>query len=213
MTNELFETLFERYCAARPTLSSNQIKSVFRFLRSCFSNGKKVLVAGNGGSASDAEHIVAELVKSFRLERALDQKTASSIACLGQDAGHLVVKLAFGLPAYSLNSQMALLTAMGNDIGFEYAFAQEVMAYGDEGDVLWCISTSGNSADLVNAALIAKAKGMKVVSLLGRDGGRLFSLSDSSVVIPEFDTARIQEKHIEVYHLLCEALEEAFYGL
>ena len=182
-----------------------EIEKAFDILLACYRAGGKVLVCGNGGSASDSEHIVGELMKKFRKHRDIDAALAAKLP------PELAVKLEGALPAVSLVSMSGILTAFANDVAWETAFAQQVVGLGRPGDVLIALSTSGNSANCVNAALVAKAKGMKVVSLTGAGGGKLGAVADVSLAVPETETYRIQELHLPIYHALCSALEESLF--
>ena len=202
---EVFEELYNRY----PQLKGceGEIAKAFDLLLSCYRGGGKVLTCGNGGSAADAEHIVGELLKKFRRHRDIDSGIAAKLP------PELVAKLEGALPAVSLVSMSGILTAFANDVAWETAFAQQVYGLGKSGDVLIALSTSGNSANCVNAALVAKAKGMRVVSMTGAGGGKLGDLSDAAIKVPETETYRIQELHLPVYHALCAELEDAFFGI
>ncbi len=189
-----------------------QYLCAFDVIAKTFKDGNSLFVGGNGGSASDAEHIVGELVKKFSIDRKFSDKKAEELTSFGERGELLAKYLVPSFPAYSLNSQTSILTAMGNDVGFEYAYAQQVEAYGKKGDVLLCISTSGNSLNLVNAAIVAKTNGVKVISLTGRDGGELRQYSDLVINVPLKETYQIQEQHIRLYHALCSALEREFFG-
>ena len=199
----IFNELYVRY----PRLKGceGEIAKAFEILLASFRNGGKVLTCGNGGSAADAEHIVGELLKKFRRPRAIDGAVAAKLPA------ELVAKLEGALPAVSLVSMSGILTAFANDVAWETAFAQQVYGLGAAGDVLIALSTSGNSANCVNAALVAQAKGLKVIALTGAAGGRLGELADAAIRVPETETYRIQELHLPVYHALCEALEEALF--
>lgn len=196
---DIMEELYERY----PQLKSCEaaIGAAFGLLLECYRNGGKVLTCGNGGSAADAEHIVGELLKKFRKHRELDPEIAAKLP------SELVAKLEGALPAVSLVSMSGILTAFANDVAWETAFAQQVYGLGDAGDVLIALSTSGNSANCVNAALVAKAKGLKVISMTGAGGGRLGELADAAIRVPETETFKVQELHLPVYHALCAGLE------
>ena len=196
--------LFGRCPALRAC--EGEILRALELLLACYRNGGKVLTCGNGGSAADAEHIVGELLKKFKRHRDVDPAVAERLPA------DLVAKLEGALPAVSLVSMSGILTAFANDVSWETAFAQQVLGLGRPGDVLIALSTSGNSANCVNAALVAKAKGMKVISLTGQDGGRLSALSDAAVRVPETETYRVQELHLPVYHALCAAVEEALFS-
>ena len=200
---EIFEELYDRY----PQLKGceGEIVKAFDLLLACFRNGGKVLTCGNGGSAADAEHIVGELLKKFRKHRDIDGEIAAKLP------PELVAKLEGALPAVSLVSMSGILTAFANDVAWETAFAQQVCGLGRAGDVLIALSTSGNSVNCVNAALVAKAKGMKVVSMTGAGGGKLGALADAAIKVPETETYKIQELHLPVYHALCARLEDVLF--
>lgn len=202
--NDILEELFVRY----PRLDGcrGEILKAYAALLACCRAGGKVLVCGNGGSAADAEHIVGELMKKFRRHRDIDAALAAKLP------PELAAKLEGALPAVSLVSMSGLLTAFANDVAWETAFAQQVVGLGRPGDVLVALSTSGNSANCVNAALVARAKGLKVVSLTGAGGGRLGAIADAAIAVPETETYKIQELHLPVYHALCAALEDALFA-
>lgn len=163
------------------------IKEAASEIVSCYKNGGKLLLCGNGGSAGDAQHIAGEMVARFRLER----KALSAIA---------------------FNTNSSVVTAIGNDYEYNYIFERQVEAFGHEGDVLISISTSGNSESVVRAINKASEMGIKTVSLLGKDGGRCNDISDFSIVIPSSDTPRIQESHIMVGHIICDMVERSLFG-
>ena len=170
-------------------------------------------MCGNGGSASDALHIVGELMKSFVLPRRLDEAACQAIkAVSGEDGDLLCQNLQGALPAIALVNETSLTTAYSNDVAPDMIFAQQVFGYGNAGDVLLGISTSGNSRNVVLAAKVARAKGVGVISLTGETGGALRALSDVTVAVPERETYRVQELHLPVYHALCLILEEEFFG-
>ena len=196
---EALNELYVRY--PRLKACESGIASAFEILGECYRGGGKVLVCGNGGSASDAEHIVGELMKKFRCRKGLDAAFAAKLPA------ELAGKLEEALPAISLVSMSGLLTAFANDVAWETAFAQQVYGLGREGDALIALSTSGNSDNCVNAALVAKAKGMKVVSMTGADGGRLAREADAAIRVPESETYKVQEFHLPIYHAICAGLE------
>ena len=199
----ILDELYVRY----PQLKGceGEIARAFDLLLSCYRNGGKVLTCGNGGSSADAEHIVGELLKKFRKHRDIDSGVAARLP------PELVAKLEGALPAVSLVSMSGILTAFANDVAWETAFAQQVYGLGNPGDVLIALSTSGNSANCVNAALVAKAKGLKVISMTGAGGGKLAALADAAIRVPETETYKIQELHLPVYHALCAAVEEVLF--
>ena len=200
---EILDELYVRY--PQLTGCKGEIAEALDLLLMCYKGGGKVLTCGNGGSAADAEHIVGELLKKFRKHRDIDSAIAAKIP------PELVAKLEGVLPAVSLVSLSGILTAFANDVAWETAFAQQVYGLGSPGDVLIALSTSGNSANCVNAALVAKAKGMRVVSMTGAGGGKLGSLSDATIKVPETETYKIQELHLPIYHALCAELEGALF--
>lgn len=203
--------LLERY----PVLEAvrQDIMEAYLIMEECYEKGGKLLIAGNGGSAADAEHIVGELMKGFKLSRTpekafvekLKQIDAVRGAKLGQD-------LQGGLPAIALNSHPSLNSAYLNDVEGLECYAQQLYGYGKEGDVFLGISTSGNAKNVMYAAIVAKAKGLKIVGLTGVNGGELASVSDVSVKVPEIETYRIQELHLPIYHCWCLMLEDNFFG-
>lgn len=190
-----------------PQLKScaGEIYKAYEILLGCYRHGGKVLTCGNGGSAADAEHIVGELLKKFRKHREIDPDVAARLP------PELASGLEGALPAVSLVSMCGILTAFANDVAWETAFAQQVYGLGQAGDVLIALSTSGNSANCVNAALVAKAKGMSVIALTGADGGKLAACADAAIRVAETETYRIQELHLPVYHALCAAIEDALF--
>lgn len=200
---EILDELYARY----PQLKccEGEIAKAFDLLLACYKNGGKVLTCGNGGSAADAEHIVGELLKKFRKHRDIDSAIAAKLP------PELVAKLEGALPAVSLVSMSGILTAFANDVAWETAFAQQVYGLGNPCDVLIALSTSGNSANCVNAALVAKAKGLKVISMTGAGGGKLAALADAAIRVPETETYKIQELHLPIYHALCAELEGALF--
>lgn len=170
------------------------------------------MVCGNGGSASDADHIVGELMKSFSKKRGLPDAWANKLGQLSEGRGALLAsKLEKGLPAISLNAHGGLISAISNDIGGDFVFAQQVVGYGRKNDVLLALSTSGNSQNVMDACLTARAMGLKVVGLLGEGGGKVKAWCDVAVCVPATDTAAVQEYHLPVYHTLCTMVEEAFF--
>ncbi len=202
--------LIERY----PILASieNEIIDAYFILEELYNNGGKLLIAGNGGSASDAEHITGELMKGFKKLRKVPVKFAETLVNVNSIYGkELAEKLQGALPAIALNNHTALSTAYLNDIDGVLCFAQQVNGYGKNGDVLLGISTSGNSKNVLYAAVTAKAKGMKVIALSGNDGGKIKDISDVSIIVPEIETFIIQELHLPIYHCLCLMLEDKFF--
>ena len=191
-----------------PALSEclTDIRQAFDILLSCYKANGKVLVCGNGGSAADADHIVGELLNKFKKKRKLDSTIAAQLPAELRD------KLVGALPAISLVAMSATLSSISNDSNWEVAFAQQLYGLGNRGDVLIAISTSGNSTNCLNAALVARAKGIRVIALTGKDGGKLSALSDVSIRVPETETFKIQELHLPIYHALCADLESALFN-
>ena len=202
--------LMDRY----PILQSvrEPIAEAYGVLRECFESGHKLLVAGNGGSAADSEHMVGELMKGFVKQRPMSEDMAKKLEAVDLEAGkELSSKLQGGLPAIALTGHPGLSTAFLNDVDGLMVYAQQVYGYGEEGDVLLGISTSGNAANIYYALVTAKAKGMKVIGLTGKDGGKLGKQADVAMIVPEQETFKIQELHLPIYHTLCLMLEEYFF--
>ena len=171
-------------------------------------NGK-VLICGNGGSASDAEHIVGELMKGFMHPRNLESIEIEPFMQLYPETGNEIVKnLQKPIPAISLTSNMSFITAYSNDVNPEYIFAQQVYGLGNKGDVLLCLSTSGNSKNVINAAMVAKVKGVNIIGFTGKSGGMLKEYADVLIKATSLITPGIQEYHIAIYHAICAQIEE-----
>ena len=210
-TKHIIEELVERY----PLLEdcSLEISQAVNVLIGCFQNGGKLLACGNGGSAADCEHVVGELMKAFLLDRRLEPDMQEKIRLsYPEDAGQMICSLQRAVPAISLVSQTALMTAFGNDVSSQMLFAQQVLSYGREGDILLAISTSGNSSNVLYAAKIAKLRRVRVISLTGKSGGRLKEYSDIAICVPVELTYQIQELHLPVYHCLCACVENELFG-
>lgn len=185
------------------------IVAAYEILANCFQNGNKLLVAGNGGSAADALHIVGELMKAFVLPRKLSRELCEAIDANCEHAGYLKDNLQMALPAIALVGEIGLTTAYSNDVAPELVFAQQVLGYGNEGDVFLGISTSGNSQNIIYAAEIAKAKGMHVVGLTGKNGGNVTLKCDICIKAPQIETYKVQELHLPIYHALCLEIENS----
>ena len=196
----MLNELFERYPALQ--ICEKDIDDALKLLIDTYKNDGKVLVCGNGGSAADSEHIVGELMKGFMLKREVDD---------GRIPENMRCNLQGALPAISLVSQSGVLSAFINDVEPEMMYAQLVYGYGKEGDLLICLSTSGNSKNCVNAAEVAKSIGVKVLSLTGEKESRLSQLSDCTVKVPDTETFKVQEYHLPVYHFLCSMTEKYFF--
>ncbi|MDR0301227.1 MAG: SIS domain-containing protein [Treponema sp.] len=207
---DYIQQLIERY----PSLEivKKEISASFDIIANSYSKGGKLLIAGNGGSASDAEHIAGELMKTFAKKRNLPESFIAEIGAVDSEiAQYLVPRLQPGLPAIALSGHASLNTACINDIDGNITFAQQVYGYGNEGDVLLGISTSGNSKNVLYAAGVAKAKKLKIIALSGGSGGALKKFADVSIIVPETETFKIQELHLPVYHCLCQMLENHFF--
>lgn len=207
---QILDELTERY----PVLEAvrRQIAEAYQALEDCYENGGKLLIAGNGGSCADAEHIVGELMKGFVKRRSLPDELQERMKVADAEHGErLAASLQGGLKAIALNSHPGLSTAFANDVDADMMFAQQLCGYGDAGDVFLGISTSGNSKNVDYAVTVAKAKGLKVIGLTGKDGGRLGQRADIAVIVPEMETFKIQELHLPIYHALCLMLEEHFF--
>ena len=207
---EYIQELLERY----PVLKREEtaLREVYEIIKNCYEAGGKLLIAGNGGSCADSEHIVGELMKGIVKKRPVSEKVAEALKKTDPEAGAaLAERLQQGLPAIALTGHPGLTTAFLNDVDGSMVYAQQVLGYGKPGDVFLGISTSGNSENVKLAAITAKALGLRTVGLLGRDGGSIRALCDAAVVVPEQETYKIQELHLPVYHALCLMLEEHFF--
>lgn len=208
-TKEIIDNLVKRY----PELIECSITEAVEEIIKCYVNGNKLLVCGNGGSASDSMHIVGELMKGFLLPRKLDNKKQEEIKALFPETEqYLIDNLQGALTAISLVSETALSTAYANDQASDLSFAQQVLGHGEKGDILIAISTSGNSRNVIYAAQMAKVQGMKVISLTGSKGGKLREFSDILINVPSDETYIIQEYHLPVYHALCAAVENEMFS-
>ena len=187
------------------------VQTAFEMLKACFEKGNRLYLCGSGGSSSDCEHMAGELLKSFKKTRPLPIELEDKLKEYGTEGEKLTQGLESGLPVISLCGHTAFSTAYQNDKDPMFTFAQQVNVYGKENDVLVAFSTSGNSKNCVYAAIMAKAKGMKVLFLGGGTGGRLKELADVSIVVLEKETYKVQELHLPIYHCLCAMLEEEFF--
>ncbi len=204
------EELMERYPVLKPV--EEALWKAYEILEACYAAGGKLLVAGNGGSCADAEHIVGELMKGFVKPRNLPESFQERLKAEGGEQGQVLAgKLQGALPAIALDGHPGLSTAFANDVDADLVYAQQVCGYGNPGDVFLGISTSGNAKNVDYAVTVAKAKGMSVIGLTGKDGGLLGKRADVAVIVPEQETFQIQELHLPVYHVLCLLLEERFF--
>lgn len=205
------ERLFQRY----PMLESikKDIFEAYQIMKESYLAEGKLLIAGNGGSAADSEHIAGELMKRFELPRPVDTEFAERLKEVDPIRGRMLAKnLERSLIAIPLVAHEALTTAYINDVDGLGVFAQQLFGYGRKGDVFLGISTSGNSQNVINATVVARAMGIRVIGLTGADGGELASVADVAVKVPERETYKIQELHIPIYHCWCMMLEERFFG-
>ena len=205
------DLLVERY----PSLETakKDIIEAYLLLEESYENGGKLLVAGNGGSAADAEHIVGELMKGFKMPRKPEADFAEKLMAENQELGSVLAEnLQGALPAIALDGHLALSTAYMNDCEPLLCFAQQVNGYGKAGDVFLGISTSGNSKNVLYAATTAHAKGMKVIGLTGAKDSKLKDMSDVCIKAPQTETYMIQELHLPIYHCLCLMLEDKFFA-
>lgn len=204
------DELVNRY----PSLKSCkvEIENATRVFIEVYKKGGKLLICGNGGSASDAQHIVGELMKAFCKKRKISAEIEQNFKKNPLFDDELILNLEGSLPAISLNSETSLMTATMNDRVSELVYAQQVLGYAKDNDALLCISTSGNSKNIVNAASVAKAMNIKVVSLTGQKDSKLSSISDITIKAPEVETFKIQELHLPIYHAICLEIEEYFFA-
>lgn len=204
------DVLIDRY----PELSGQRenIIDAFNLMVESYLSGGKLLVAGNGGSAADAEHIVGELMKGFESPRKLPEEYKNKLKMIDENCGSILAEnLQGGLPAIALDGHLALSTAYMNDCEPLLCFAQQVNGYGTEKDVFLGISTSGNSQNIIYAATVAKAKNMKVIGLTGAKDSELSKLADVTIRSSQTRTYMIQEHHLPIYHCLCLMLEDRFF--
>lgn len=205
------DELISRY----PSLSACRadIEEAYRLMEEAYSNDKKLLIAGNGGSAADSEHIAGELMKRFKIMRPVPEDFAEKLKSIDPERGENLAKnLEIGLMAIPLVAHEALTTAYINDVDSLGVFAQQLYGFGRSGDVFLGISTSGNSKNVMSATVVARALGIKVVGLTGATGGELAKVADVVIKVPETETYKIQELHLPVYHCLCLMLEDRFFG-
>ena len=209
--NHHINTLVERYPSLAVCKAS--IQTAYDTMKQAYTEGRKLLVCGNGGSAADSEHIVGELMKEFKLKREVYKNQAEAMKQIDPELGDILAKhLQGALPAIALTGHSSLTTAFMNDSNPELIFAQQVNGYGKAGDIFLGISTSGNSRNVLFAAVAAKAKGLKVIGLTGARENKLMKYADVCIRVPETETYKIQELHLPVYHCLCLMLEDHFFG-
>ena len=208
-SEKIFAELLERYPALQPCGAS--IRNACAALLRTAQAGGKILLCGNGGSCADCEHISGELLKGFLSKRPLSESDRKKWEPF-EGGDRLSGALQYGVCAIPLPAMAAAMTAFSNDVSPEAVYAQLVLAMGKRGDALLCISTSGNSENVVNAAVTAKALGLACVGLTGESGGRLAELCDVCVRVPGTETFKIQEFHLPVYHCICAILESELFG-
>ncbi len=205
----IFEELFRRY----PELDAcrDSILKAYNMICATYEKGGTLFISGNGGSCSDSEHIVGELLKSFKFKRKISPELSEKLYSLGEAGRALSNTLEGALPAISLCGHSALTTAFLNDTEPKMTFAQQLLGLGKSGDTLMVISTSGNSENCVYAATLAKAMGIHTVAMTGKKESKLSELCDITIKAPELETYKIQEKHLPIYHALCAMIEETFF--
>lgn len=208
------DILIKRYPCLK--VCEKDILTAYQLLERCFSDGHTLYIAGNGGSHADAQHIVGELMKGFKMKRPCGEEFAERLCSTDSARGAILAeRLQKGLPAVSLGRESALNTAFINDVerGGELLYAQQLFGYGKTEDVFLGISTSGNAENVMYAAVVARTLGMKVLALTGANGGELARFADVAIKVPETETYMIQELHLPVYHCLCLMLEERFFSV
>jgi D-sedoheptulose 7-phosphate isomerase len=211
-TLNVIENFISKY--SNLTYLQQTITSLVELLALNFYKGGKILVCGNGGSGADSEHIVGELMKGFVLNRDIKKETIDKIKnFFPGEVNNFKDNLQIGIPAISLVSQIGLISAYNNDKNSDFVYAQQVFSYGKNFDTLFCLSTSGNSKNVVNAAKISKVLDIPVVSFTGLNGGILKAFSNYLLNVPSHITSEIQELHLPIYHTICLALEEELFGV
>lgn len=204
--------LMTRYPALEPI--RQDIIAAYMVMEECYTHDGKLLIAGNGGSAADSEHIAGELMKRFKIPRPVDSGFAARLKEVDPVRGEVLAKnLERSLMAIPLVAHEALSTAYINDVDGLGVFAQQLFGFGRKGDVYLGISTSGNSENVINAAVVARSLGIKVIGLTGATGGGLASMADVAVQVPAEETYMIQELHLPIYHSWCMMLEDKFFGI
>ncbi len=204
------EILVQGYPQLKAT--KRKIEQAFYSIAKSYTNGGKLLLCGNGGSACDCEHIAGELMKGFLLKRPLTEPEKQTLNGFGAEGNLLANNLQRALPVLVLSGLPGLSSAFGNDVDPKLVFAQQAYAYASSRDVLLAISTSGNAENVYLAAYAAKSRGASVIGLTGRSGGKLKEICDIIVDVPQAETYLVQELHLAVYHSLCIMLEEHFFG-
>ncbi len=208
---DIYNELFFRYPQLNETRKS--VLKTYEIMCSTFDNQGVLYVAGNGGSAADSEHIIGELCKSFKAKRPISDELKRKILSKEfAESTQICMNLEGGLPAISLPSMIALNTAITNDIGADYVFAQSINALATGKDAFLGISTSGNSKNIINAMIVARAKGLKVIGLCGKNECKMDDICDAVIHAPDSETYRVQELHLPIYHALCAMIESHYWG-
>jgi len=189
------------------------IEHAYQMLKETYLSGGKILLCGNGGSCSDCEHIVGELMKGFLSMREPDADTKAKLAAkFPEDSEFFTKNLQRGIPAVSLAAHSGVFTAFANDVTADMVYAQMVYGLGRENDLVWGISTSGNSKNVVNAIKVASALGLKTLGMTGEKDSKMSAICDETIQAPHHETYRIQEYHLPIYHYLCAKLEQELFG-
>ena len=205
------EELIRRYPQLH--VCKDDVEKAYLLLQKTYDEGHKLLIAGNGGSAADSEHIAGELMKRFKITRPINKELADKLMKIDPQRGERLVKnLEMPLRAVPLTSHISITTAYMNDADATGVFAQQMLGFGDEGDVFLAISTSGNSENIISACVVAKALGISIIGLTGEKESKLSEYADICIKVPETETYKIQELHLPVYHALCLMLESNYYG-
>lgn len=206
------DLLIERY--PQLAVCREDVIKAYEIMEKCYEDDHKLLIAGNGGSAADSEHIAGELMKRFETPRPVPTEFAKKLVTIDPDRGpDLAKNLERGLMAIPLVAHEALTTAYINDVDGLGVFAQQIYGFGRPGDVFLGISTSGNSKNVMSATVVARAIGIKVIGLTGEKGGELAKVANVAIRVPETRTYKIQELHLPIYHCLCLMLEDRFFGV
>ena len=207
---DILNEMIRRYPALEGC--KDDIREAYKAVINCYSNQGKLLLCGNGGSCADADHIVGELMKNFERERPIDNNLKESLKSISGERGAFIAgSLQHALPAISLNAHSALYSAISNDMNANLVFAQQIAGYGQQKDVLIAMSTSGNSQNIIDAAITAKAKGLTVIGLTGQNGGKMKQYCDITICVPSDSTPEVQEFHQPIYHTICRIVENRFF--
>ena len=204
------DDLIKRYPSLQ--VCKKDIEKAYLLLEKAYDNNNKLLIAGNGGSAADSEHMAGELMKRFKINRKIDKKLADKLKKIDRQRGlRLSKNLEMPLRAVPLTSHIAITTAYMNDADATGVFAQQMLGFGDKSDVFLAISTSGNSENIISACVVAKALGIKIIGLTGQKDSLLGKYADVCIKVPETETYKVQELHLPVYHCLCLMLESNYF--